>query len=396
MKKWRSVIAMAIIILLVLGMLTSIVLSVKTYGASDSVADMQDELNDLAEKQERLEKELDKIADQKEATLEQKEIIDQQISDLNDEAAILENMVDTLSTQLSDSKAKLEKAQGELDKNTQLAKDRIRAMYELGSTSYIEIILSSSSLHDFITRVELVKQMAAYDKSVIDDLKETKDTIETETKAIEEKTKKQQAALSTMESNLANLERKQSQSDALIKKFNEQTEENLKALEAAEAAKEKLRAEIDKAIANSDKEEYVGGEFVWPVPGYYGITSQFGYRYHPISGKYKYHNGTDISGSGISGKPILAANSGTVLIAGYNSGYGNYVVIDHGGGITSLYAHAKSLNVRAGQTVSRGDTIAYVGSTGYSTGPHLHLEFTENGKRTDPLAYYSHIKFTYY
>ena len=396
MKKWRSVIAMAIIIVLVLGMLTTIVLSVKTY-AKESVAEMQDKLNSLANQREKLEKELEKIKDKKEATLEQKEIIDRQITDLNSEVGILEEIVDDLSGQLNSSREKLKEAEGNLDKNTQLAKERIRAMYELGNTSYAEIILSSSSLHDFVARIEMVRQMADYDQKVINELKETKETIETETKAIQEKTEKQQNALNAMESNLSALERKQDQSDALIEKFNEQTEENLKALEKAEAAQEKLRAEIDKAIAQSGNQNYVGGDFLWPVKGYYGITSRFGYRYHPISGKYKYHNGTDISGGGINGKPILAVNSGTVLVAGYNTGgYGYYVVIDHGGGITSLYAHAKSLNVSKGQRVSRGDTIAYVGSTGYSTGPHLHLEFTKNGKRVDPLDYYPGIKFTYY
>lgn len=396
MRKARSLIAIVIVALLVLGMVAGIIVSFDANAKSDSVADMQDELDDIAKEKEALEKELDEIADHKEETLAQKEIIDQQIDELEQEAQLLEGIVGELNVQLEESRGKLATAESELSENTRLAKERIRAMYELGGTSYFEIILNSSSLHDFISRIEIVKQMSAYDKQVIDNLKNTKETIETETNAIEEKTKKQQKALSDMESNVSALESKQAQSDALIKKFNEQTAENLKALEKAEAEQAKLRAEIDKAIANSGKQDFVGGEFLWPVPGYYGITSQFGYRYHPISGKYKYHNGTDISGSGISGKPILAVNSGTVLIAGYNSGYGNYVVIDHGGGITSLYAHAKSLNVRAGQNVSRGDTVAYVGSTGYSTGPHLHLEFTKNGQRVDPLDYYSHISFRYY
>ncbi|MBQ7095457.1 MAG: peptidoglycan DD-metalloendopeptidase family protein [Clostridia bacterium] len=396
MKKWRSVIAMTIIVLLVLGMLTSIVLSVKTYGATDSVSDMQNELNDLAEKREKLEKELNKIKNQKEATLEQKEIIDRQIIDLNDEAEILENMVDKLSDQLKESEEKLDRAEADLDENTQLAKDRIRAMYELGNTSYVEIILSSTSLHDFVGRVELVKQMASYDKSVIDNLKKTKETIETETKSIKEKTEKQQAALSTMESNLHTLEKKQSQSDALIQKFNEQTEENKRALAAAEAAEEKLQEEIRAALAGKGDEEFVGGEWLWPVNGYYGITSKFGYRYHPLTGVYKMHTGVDVAGSGINRKPIRAANSGTVLKAGYNVGYGNYVVIDHGGGYTTLYGHASSLAVSAGQKVSRGDTIAYVGSTGYSTGPHLHYEIIQNGERKNPLSFYSHINFIYY
>ena len=165
---------------------------------------------------------------------------------------------------------------------------------------------------------------------------------------------------------------------------------------AAEAAEEKLQEEIRAALAGKGDEEFVGGEWLWPVNGYYGITSKFGYRYHPLTGVYKMHTGVDVAGSGINRKPIRAANSGTVLKAGYNVGYGNYVVIDHGGGYTTLYGHASSLAVSAGQKVSRGDTIAYVGSTGYSTGPHLHYEIIQNGERKNPLSFYSHINFIYY
>jgi murein DD-endopeptidase MepM/ murein hydrolase activator NlpD len=112
-------------------------------------------------------------------------------------------------------------------------------------------------------------------------------------------------------------------------------------------------------------------------------------RTHPVTGVYKLHTGVDISGGGVNGKPILAANGGKVMKAGYNSGYGNYVVIDHGGGYSTLYAHASRLNVHAGQSVSAGDVLAYVGSTGYSTGAHLHFEIIKNGDYTNPLSYYN-------
>jgi murein DD-endopeptidase MepM/ murein hydrolase activator NlpD len=138
----------------------------------------------------------------------------------------------------------------------------------------------------------------------------------------------------------------------------------------------------------------VGGKFLWPVSGYYSVTDVFGMRTHPTTGVYKLHTGVDIAGSGIRGKPILAANSGTVLKAGSHTAYGNYVVIDHGGGYSTLYAHAKSLNVSKGQKVNRGDVLGYVGSTGYSTGPHLHFEIMENGNYKDPLSYFD-IKFKY-
>lgn len=393
MRRWRSIIALLIVALLILGMLTTIVFGFKTYGASD-VSDMQGELDALIEKREKLEKELATISNKKDAALEQKEIIDQQIMDLNTEAELLEDMVDTLSGELEESEAALEAAEDVLGENTELAKARIRAMYELGSTSYLNILLGSGSLHDFITRFELVKQMAAYDQSVIEDLKTTKATIEQETKAIEEKKNAQENALETLENNVSTLKKKQSQSEALIDSFDQKTAENIKAIQAAEAAEAELQEEIRRALANSSNETFVGGQFLWPVQGYYTITSPFGYRTHPTTGVYKLHTGVDIAGSKISGKPILAANSGTVIKAGYNRGYGNYVVIDHGGGYSTLYGHASKLAVSAGQSISRGDTIAYVGTTGYSTGYHLHFEIIENGEYKDPLSFFD-INFNF-
>ena len=389
MKKWRSVVALILVGLMVLGMLTTIIFSLHAYG-DPAVSDMQNELDDIIAKREKLEAELSALKDKKEAALEQKAIIDQQINDLNREAELLDDLVGNLSADLEESQAKLDEAQDMLDTNTKLAKERIRAMYELGGTSYIEIILSSTSLHDFISRVEVVKQMSAYDKKVIDTLKETKDTIERETKAIEEKKTEQETALAKLESNVATLKKKQSQSSSLINTFNEKSEANIKAIEEAERAEEQLQAEIREALASSSNEDFVGGQFLWPVPGYYTITDKFGYRTHPITGVYKMHTGVDIAGSGIRGKAILAANSGKVLKAGYNTAYGNYVVIDRGGGYSTLYGHADSLNVKVGQSVSRGDTIGYVGSTGYSTGPHLHFEIIQNGTYLNPLSFFNY------
>lgn len=392
MKRWRSIIALVLVILLLLGMATSIVFSFTAHGAS--VSDMQSELDNIIAKRERLEKELSAIKEKKNVAMEEKAILDEQINDLNREAELLDEVVEGLSGELEESQKKLDAAESVLDENTELAKQRIRAMYELGDTSYLNIILSSTSIHDFITRVELVKQMASYDQKVIDALKNTKDTIETETKAIEEKTNAQKNALDALESNISTLETKKKRSNDLINKFNTQSEENIKAIQAAERAEEELQAEIRNELSQNGDETFVGGQFLWPLSGYHSITSKFGMRTHPVTGIYKLHTGVDISGSGVNGKPILAANSGRVIKAGYNTGYGNYVVIDHGGGYSTLYGHASRLNVSKGQTVSRGAVIAYVGSTGYSTGPHLHFEIIKNGEYTNPLSYYD-IKFRF-
>lgn len=389
MRRWRSVVALAIVIMLIAGMLTSIVFGFKAYGDT-SVSDMQNQLDSIIAKKEKLEKELNSIAGKKDAVLEQKALVDQQINQLSEEADVLNDIVDGLADELDQSEARLEEAEKSLDDNFDLAKQRIRSMYELGDTSYLSIILSSKTLHDFITRVELVKQIAAYDQKVINTLTESKNTIETETKAIEEKKNAQVSALDSLKNNVSTLKKKQQQSDSLLESFDEKTEANLKAIEAAEAAEAELQAEIRAALKHSSNETFVGGAYQWPVSGYYSITDKFGMRTHPTTGVYKMHTGVDIAGSGIRNKPILAANSGTVLKAGWHTAYGNYVVIDHGGGCSTLYGHASSLNVSAGQKVSRGDVIAYVGSTGYSTGPHLHFEIYENGEYKNPLSFFDY------
>ncbi|MBQ7090197.1 MAG: peptidoglycan DD-metalloendopeptidase family protein, partial [Clostridia bacterium] len=313
----------------------------------------------------------------------------------NKESNLLSSKVEKLKTELSESRANLEEAESELDGNIALAKERIRAMYELGDTSYLSLVLGAESIEDFTTRYQVVKQMSEYDQKVINQLKATKQTIEEETLAIETMTNEQEDALSALEGNVSALRQKQAQSQSLINRFNQQSEENQKAIEAAEAAEEELQAEIREAMANSNNDLTFDGKFLWPVDGYYSITDVFGMRTHPITGVYKLHTGVDIAGGGISGKPIRAAGDGVVLKSGYNTAYGNYVVIVHGVGYSTLYAHASRLCVSAGQVVVRGDTVAYVGSTGYSTGAHLHFEVIQNGTQLNPLNFFEGYNFKF-
>ncbi len=156
--------------------------------------------------------------------------------------------------------------------------------------------------------------------------------------------------------------------------------------EADRLTKEIQEAAAAAARANKTSSTYKGGTMKWPLPGYYVVTSPFGNRLHPILKTYKLHTGVDLAGSGCNGKPVVAAADGTVIVAKYNVAYGNYIVIDHGGGITTLYAHSSKLEVKVGQTVKAGQEIMKVGTTGYSTGPHLHFEVRENGSYVDPIG----------
>ena len=148
-----------------------------------------------------------------------------------------------------------------------------------------------------------------------------------------------------------------------------------------------MEAEIQEITADSlvINPNYIGGEMLWPVPGYTKLSSTFKMRVHPITGVYKLHSGIDIPAP--TGTNFLAANDGVVVKAGYNTAYGNMVMIDHGGGVSTLYAHGDKIMVTLGQTVKKGDVVLQVGETGYATGPHAHFEVRINGTPVDPLPY---------
>ena len=402
MKKVYSVIAIIIIALMVLGLFSGIILAGTTANAEGSVDSMQRQLDELAQKKEKLENELNVISEKKETELKKKSIIDEQINATYSEIDVLDQMISTLDSKLDAAEQELELAQQKLDENIELSKQRIRSSYEQGDASILEIIAQSKSLHDLIARVEIIGNITKKDNDVISSVKESRDTIAAKRAEIKEDKEQNEKAASQLESKKQQLEKKQNVSEQLIDDMNSSEESKKRAILEAEAAEAELQNEIRAALSSSSSSSdgttvVDNGDFRWPLDSKYrNITSKFGYRTHPTTGVYKLHSGCDISSSGIYGASIYAAKGGTVIKAGYNTGYGNYVVIDHGDGYATLYGHASSLNVSAGSIVSKGDVIAYVGSTGYSTGPHLHFEIMKNGEYNNPLDYFSGImSFTF-
>lgn len=392
------VIAFIIVILMAVSLISSFVL-VGSVANAQSVDDMQQQLEDLAKKKQQLEQQLNSISKKKQKELEKKSIIDEQVNATRDEISLLNDVLDSLDSELDNAEAELDKASKALDEKLELSKNRIRSAYEQGEASYFEIIIQSKTIYDFISKIEIVSQIANRDKEVIEQVKKSKDTIETKKKEIEENKAEKEKNAASLKSKQNTLSKKQAESDKIISEINSDAAATKRAVLAAEAEEEKLQQEIKKLLSSSGNSTVVDtGEFRWPVnTKFNNITSKFGYRTHPVTGVYKLHTGVDIASSGIKGTSIYAAKGGTVLKAGYNTGYGNYVVIDHGGGYATLYGHASTLTVSVGQTVSKGDVIGYVGSTGYSTGPHLHFEIIKNGEYTNPLTYFSGVmSFTYY
>ena len=218
-------------------------------------------------------------------------------------------------------------------------------------------------------------------------VKTNKQKEELELAKLELKKQKKQLAqtLEESENKAVSLANKQTIKDAYIRQLSEEEQKYTTDIIEMQTEIKKVEAEILEAAALHIGFDYVGGEMAWPVPGYTRITSEFGMRTHPITGVYKLHTGTDIGAP--LGTPFIAANDGVVVKAGWNNAYGNMVMINHGGGVSTLYAHGSEILVQVGQEVKRGEEVLKVGSTGYSTGPHAHFEVRINGQYVNPIPY---------
>ena len=362
------------IIALVAFVTLSLITVLPAFTASAKTA--QQKLSDSVKKQDELKGKINDAKNQKTSTMAKKQALDTEISGL-------QSKIDKLASQISDSNAKIANKQAELTKaQEESAKqysaycDRAKMLIERGSVTYLEILLKAESFSDLLSRINIVKQIARYDSNRLDQLKK----IEEQIAAVKKELENEKGVLVALKSE---------NDTQLINSLTSDISSYEAALAAQEKAEAAARDEIKRLTQtqSSQSRVFVGGVFAWPSVSTV-ITSPYGTRTHPVTGRVKRHAGVDI-GAGY-GTNIYAANSGTVLVAGWNSGgYGNYVVIDHGGGITTLYGHCSSLCVSKGQTVTKGQVIAKVGSTGMSTGPHLHFEVLKNGSTTNPMSYFN-------
>lgn len=327
---------------------------------------------------------INELRKQNKNILEEKKKVDENIKKIEEGIAAIEAEVKEREKQLVQLEAELEAARRAADKQYENLKKRIRVMYEQGADNYLEVLLSAGNLTDFLNRFEIIRQIAEYDNNRFEKLRSSVKEIETKTAQVErvKEEKKAKLAVQEREKNRLNLEQKKR--DEMINENNQDVAELEKILNELEAIEARQKAEAAAKMSKDVK--YVGGQFEWPAPGYYTITSEFGPRFHPILKTNRVHSGIDIAAP--SGASAVAANDGTVIKSAYSSSYGNYIIIDHGGGIATLYAHGSSRLVSEGTKVKRGQAIMKVGSTGYSTGPHLHFEVIVNGSNVNPSSYF--------
>ena len=311
--------------------------------------------------------------------------INQKIFDKQMEIKTLEAQEEDLLKYLQKAERELEKSNKRYENQKKLLDNRLIALYEMGNTSYLDVLLSSRSISEFMSNYYLITEIAEADTTLLKDVEAERIYNEKLNETLNIKKRALEDAREQKEQNAILLE---NMSIIRTNKLQALTEEEL-ALEQMVEEYQKQVADIETeirllAIANVGS-EYVGGSMAWPVPGYTRITSPFGMRTHPITGVYKLHTGCDIGAP--YGAQFVAANDGIVTYAGYNAAYGNMVIIDHGGGVTTLYAHGSRILVNVGDVLSQGTPVLEVGSTGYSTGPHAHFEVRINGEYVQPLDY---------
>lgn len=348
-------------------------------------SDLQNKQKEVQEQIDNTNEEISNLQVDMTENLEQIQKLDEQIANAEQELSETTEKVDILKQSIASLEETLEKEQKKYDTQKEIFEDRVVALYEAGNTQYLDVILNSRSISEFISSYYVISEIAECDADLLNTIAERKNNIQNAS----EKLKKEKQEMSTI------IERQTRTANILktTKSFRETYINKLSAKEQEAQAKldeyNRVLKEVNQQILDLAKQgvdvPYTGGELAWPVPGYTRISSPYGMRTHPITGVYKLHTGVDISAP--TGANFVAANDGIVVKAEYNVAYGRMVVIDHGGGISTLYAHGSEFLVQVGQEVKRNQPVLKVGSTGYSTGPHAHFEVRKNGVVTNPMPY---------
>lgn len=425
--------------------------STTTSVLADEIEQHKNEAEEVKQEINETQELLDRVRGEQVQIANQLEKIERDIREKEEELLHIQEKLDDTTALLAETKKELKAAEIEANRFEKLMADRLCAMYMMEGTSYLELLFGARNLNEFLDRLEMVKCMITFDNQVFDQMmdlqnsiaekkkeleiqekaiRETKDEISKQKSLIEakkserlqvmiqlkeeehqyekdleilEQTSKDleqtiQRLLKEQEQRRLEEERKRKEEEQRRKEEEERRrkeEEERRRKEEGQGKKEEgeNKEDKDKGGGQQDQKDQDRGDskgnasMIWPVPGYNHISSGYGNRWHPVYKEYRPHTGIDISGGGINGKDAVAVADGTVILSQWKGGYGNCVIVDHGGGITTVYAHGSKLLVSVGQKVKAGQAIMKIGSTGVSTGPHLHFEVRKNGSHVNPLPY---------
>lgn len=375
----------------------------------EKLNDSKDELNNAKDEQKatndtikQLNKEIEGLEEAKDQLTDYVVELDTELMGLQDEIDVLQESIDSKSEEVEQTREDLRLAQEQSEQQYIAMKQRIKFMYERGDSAYLSLVLNADSFSDMLNKAEYVEEISAYDRRMLTEYQTTVEMVTVLSTQLEEEEKALEVAMgeaTDKQSDMNDLiEKKKDQIDEYEEDITDK-EESIKQYKADLAAQNATIAALEAQVAAAEQayndtlsgnstgtaQKVYTGAFCWPAPQYTRISSEYGYRVHPTLGYEKFHNGVDMAAPG--GSPILAAQSGTVVAASYNASMGNYIMINHGGGVYTIYMHASALYVSTGATVTKGQKIAAVGTTGRSTGNHLHFTVRVNGAYVNPMSY---------
>ena len=401
--EWRRVLfgglAAVLALLLLLPMVTMILGGAGAVTQSEIDALKAEQAASQARQDELEEQLADVEADQAEAQ-QRRQLLQAQLDAINNEIENIDKQIAYYDQEIAQKEAEQAEAEANEEAQYELFCQRVRAMEEEGTVSYWSILFNSESFSEMLDRLADIDAVMDYDNQVMDELIAIREEIIALRTQLETSRAEEQAARDQQAAKQAEQQAKVAEAQELLDQINADVAEVNRQLDAESEAAAEIQAEIaqkQKQLEEQRRQNNITIDsetsYLWPLPGYYRLSSLFGYRIHPITGEAHSHTGIDIPAPGNT--PILACKSGQVVTSAYHYSYGNYVVIDHGNGNSTLYAHMSSRAVSEGDMVTQGQTIGYVGTTGSSTGNHLHLEVRDNYTRVDPESKFPSLSLTH-
>ena len=403
-KLYVSILCGLLALLFVVPILMQIIGLVTAGAVTQSEIDnLKNQKSEVAAKKEAIQGDIDELVSEQASVIEQKEALDLQNELTRQEIEIITEEIDLFTLAIEAKEIELEFALETEETQKARFRTRVRAMEETGIADYLSCLFRADSFADLLSRINEISMVLEYDKTLEDEYIKARESVETLKAEYEVIKVEQEIVCQELDEKKALLEADIEAANKLIQQLEDEIKTNKEKYLEVLAQEKAFQSEIERKIAELQRQEeeakkaaeaegevYTGpsgstGVYQWPLPGK-TPGSAYGPRMHPIAKEMRFHAGEDIAAN--TGTSILAADGGTIATATYSSSYGNYVMINHGGGRVTLYAHMSSMAVSVGQSVTKGQVIGYVGSTGLSTGPHLHFEVRVNGATTDPKQYF--------
>ncbi|MDE7007528.1 MAG: peptidoglycan DD-metalloendopeptidase family protein [Lachnospiraceae bacterium] len=403
MKRWKRLFCVALGFILVLGTVSKYqVPAFASELTNDSIKQKEAEINKAKDEKKALQSGLTNVKEIKKQLEKSKAELADYVEELDAELVAIQNKINDLKNLITEKEEEIDQKTQELAEalsvqqaQYEAMKSRIKFMYEKGDSLSLELLFGSDSFGDMLSKAEYIEMLSAYDRRMLDEyvayaeyvalckqsLEEEKEVLDEAKAAVEEEEASLNELIEAKEQEMYRVSGDIQNKEAAIREYEADIAEQNDAIKALEAAV----AEERKKLAAEQGRKYDGGMFTWPAPSYTRISDEYGNRMHPTLGIQKFHNGIDMAAPG--GSAILAAYDGKVVAADYNGSMGNYIMIDHGDSLYTIYMHASALYVSKGAEVSKGDKIAAVGSTGRSTGNHLHFSVRLNGNYVNPRNY---------